>query len=83
LGRNQVSPRAGDLNGKTICIVDNGKPNFDIYVERMEQLLRQEYDLAEVIHIKKGHLGSSTPTPSNRIDELAKICHAVVSGLGD
>jgi hypothetical protein len=82
-GKAQVSPRAGDLNGKVVCIIDNGKPNFDIYVERMEELLRRKYNLAEVIHIKKGHLGSSNATPPNRVDELAKNCHAVISGIGD
>lgn len=82
-GKAQISFRVSDLNGKTICIVDNGKPNFDIYVERMEELLCQKYNLAEVIHIKKGHLGSSNPTPSDRVDELAKRCHAVISGIGD
>lgn len=82
-GKYQVSPRIGDLNGKVICIVDNGKPNFDIYVEKMEELIRRNYNLTEVIHIKKGHLGSSNPVPLERIDELAKRCHAVISGIGD
>ena len=82
-GKAQVSPRIGDLNGKVVCIIDNGKPNFDIYVERMEELHRRKYNLAEVIHIKKGHLGSSNATPPNRVDELAKKCHAVISGIGD
>ena len=81
--KNQVSTRMGNMTGKVICIVDNGKPNFDIYVERMEELLRRKYNLAEVIHIKKGHLGSSNATPPNRVDELATKCHAVISGIGD
>ena len=81
--KNRVSPRIGDLNGKVIGIVDNGKPNFDIYVGRMEELLRQKYSLAEVIHVKKGHLGSSNPVPPDRVDDLAKRCHAVISGIGD
>ncbi|HVN98395.1 MAG TPA: hypothetical protein VMT62_18350 [Syntrophorhabdaceae bacterium] len=79
----QVSSRIGDLNGKVICIVDNGKPNFDVYVKRVEELLRQKYNLAQVIHVKKGHLGSSNPTPQDRLDELARTCHAVISGIGD
>lgn len=82
-GKYDVNPRINELNGKVICIVDNGKPNFDIYVERMEELLRQKYDLSDVIHIKKGHLGSSNPVPMDRINELAKRCHAVISGIGD
>jgi hypothetical protein len=82
-GQKEVSSRIGGLDGKVICIIDNGKPNFDVYVERMEELLRQKYNLAEVIHIKKGHLGSSNPTPPARVDELAKKCHAVISGIGD
>jgi hypothetical protein len=78
-----VASRVGSLDGKTICIIDNGKPNFDVYVERIEALLRRKHNLAEVIHIKKGHLGSSNPTPQNQVDDLAKKCHAVISGLGD
>ncbi len=81
--QNQVSARAGDLSKKVICIVDNGKPNFDIYAARMEELLRQKYNIADVIYVRKGHLGSSNPTPPGRIEELAKTCHAVISGIGD
>jgi hypothetical protein len=78
-----VTSRVGSLDGKTICIIDNGKPNFNVYVERLEVLLRLRHNLAEVIHIKKGHLGSSNPTPPTQVDDLVKRCHAVISGLGD
>ena len=83
LGKYQVSPRIGDLNGKAICFVDNGKPNFDIYVDRVEELLRQKYNLADVVHVRKGHLGSAIAVPPERIQELAKTCHAVICGSCD
>ncbi len=82
-GKFQVSPRISDLNGKVICFVDNGKPNFDIFLDRVEELLRQRYNLAQVIHVKKGHLGSGSAVPQERVIELAKTCHAVICGSCD
>ena len=82
-GKFQISPRMGNLNEKVICFVDNGKPNFDIYLERLEQLLRQRYQLAEVIHIKKGHLGAGKALPPEQVQELANKCHGAIVGSCD
>ena len=82
-GKAQVNPRINDLNGKVIGFVDNGKPNFDIFVSKVEELLNQKYDLARVMHVKKGHLGSATAVPPERMEELAKRCDAVICGVGD
>lgn len=82
-GKIQVTPRVKSLNGKMIGFVDNGKPNFNIFVSRVEELLNQKYNLAGVMHVEKGHLGSATAVPPERMEELANSCDAVICGVGD
>lgn len=79
----KISPRIANLNGRIIGFLDNGKPNFNIFVARLEELLRQDSNLVEVVHMKKGHLGAVFPLAENRMEELAAKCDAVICGMCD
>lgn len=79
----RISPRIGNLNGSIIGFLDNGKPNFDIFVARLEELLRQDFNLDEVVHVKKGHLGAVSYLAANRMEELAAKCDVVICGMCD
>lgn len=79
----KISPRIANLNGRIIGFLDNGKPNFNIFVARLEELLRQDSNLGEVVHMKKGHLGAVSPLAVERMEELAGKCDAVICGMCD
>ena len=72
-----------DLKGKVIGFVDNRKPNFDIFLERVEVALRQRFQFPDVVHLKKGGTGATVPLSPEEMEQLAPKCDAVVYGVCD
>ena len=79
--RHAMAPRLPDLRGRAIGFLWNSKPNGDIIFARLEELLRQKYEIADSMHRRKPT--ASVPATKQDVDELAASCHAVVVGLGD
>jgi hypothetical protein len=83
-GRSQASPilsapRLGNLGGKTIGFLQNGKPNGDILLARLAYLMQQEYGLQEVRFRAKPRASD----PATFIEEMTKECQGVVNAIGD
>jgi hypothetical protein len=72
-----------DLNGKVIGLVDNRKPNFDIFLERLETSLSQRFQFAGIVRLKKGGTGATVPLTPAEMNELVSRCDAVVYGVCD
>ncbi len=72
-----------DLNGKVLGFVDNRKPNFDIFLDTVEAALRQKFQFAEIVHIKKGGTGATVPLTPEEMKQLAPQCDAIVYGICD
>ena len=79
--RHAMAPRLPDLRGRAVGFLWNSKPNGDILFARLEELLRQKYEITDSIHRRKPT--ASVPAAEQDVDELAASCHAVVIGLGD
>ncbi len=73
----------GDLNRKIIGFVDNRKPNHDIFLENVEAALRQKFQLAGMVYLKKGGTGATVPLTAEEMRQLAPKCDAVVYGVCD
>ncbi len=73
------APRLGELKGKVIGFMGNGKPNADILLSRLANLLGREYNLLGTRSKDKPRVTE----PATFIDELAKECQAVVNAIGD
>ncbi len=74
-------PRFPDLNGKTVGLLDNSKPNADKLEERFAELLRERLDVAKVVRRRK--LTAQQGAPKEYLDELAAEADFILSGLGD
>ena len=72
-----------DLNGTVVGLVDNRKPNFDIFLERVEKELCRSYQFAEIVRLKKGGTGATVPLTPEEMKQLALKCDAVVYGICD
>jgi hypothetical protein len=72
-----------DLNGKVIGLVDNRKPNFDIFLERVEKALCQRFQFAGIVRLKKGGTGATVPLTPEEMKQLAPKCDVVVNGICD
>jgi len=74
-----LAPRHSSLRGKTIALLDIGFPNSNIFLDRMEALLKDRYGVATVVRHAK-----PSPTrmakPEVRKDVLSR-CHGVVEAV--
>ena len=71
----------GDLKGKVVGFIDNSKPNFNLLIDDIAELLTSRYGVKAIV--KSGKRGASMPATAQVLDELADQCDLVVTGSGD
>ena len=76
-----MAPVLGGLGGQSLGFLWNSKPNGDLLFERLEKLLREKYEIADVVYKRKPT--ASIPAKDEVIDELADSVQAVIVGLAD
>ncbi|MDE0042939.1 MAG: hypothetical protein OXT74_12950 [Candidatus Poribacteria bacterium] len=76
-----LAPRLDTLNGKTMGLLNIGKNGSDPFLERVEELICGEFDVAEVVHVNKPTF--TRPAPDELIIQLANRCDFVIEGLAD
>jgi hypothetical protein len=79
----RTSPGIGKMDGKVIGLVDNGKPNYDIFLARLEELLCQRFKFAGIIHVKKGEKDTGAALNKADLEKLVTNCHIVLNGICD
>ena len=78
---HSMAMRPEDLRGRTVGFLWNSKPNGDALFSRLEELLRQKYEIADVSYGRKPT--ASIPASAEVLDQLVASADAVVVGLGD
>jgi len=78
---HDLALRLADIRGKKLGFLWNSKPNGDVLFGRLEELLREKYELTDVIYRRKPT--SSAPATSQVIDQLAISVDMAIVGLGD
>jgi hypothetical protein len=73
-------PRLKTLQGRRIGLLDISKPGGSYFLDRLEDLLRTEYGVTEVVRAKKPTYTKNAP--QEIIDRLRGV-DAVVEGLAD
>ncbi|MCH7737063.1 MAG: hypothetical protein IH872_06645 [Chloroflexi bacterium] len=76
-----MAPALDGLGGQSLGFLWNNKPNGDLLFERLEKLLREKYEIADVVHKRKPT--ASLPAEDSVLDELAGSVQAVIVGLAD
>ena len=72
-------PRLASVEGRTIGLLDISKPRGDVFLDRIEQKLRERG--AEVIRYAKPTF--TKPAPIDLRQQIAVECDAVVEALAD
>jgi hypothetical protein len=81
--QEKIASGLADLNGKAIGLVDNRKPNFDIFLEKVEKVLCQRFQFSDIVRLKKGGTGATVPLTSEEIEQLVPKCDAIICGVCD
>ena len=79
--RHPDAQRLDSLGGRKIGFLWNSKPNGDTLFNRLEELLRQKYEISGAVHRHKPD--ASIPADVQVYDDLATMADAVILGLGD
>ena len=72
--------RLASLKGKKIGLLDISKPGGRFFLDRLEEILRTKYGVAEVLRTKKATFSKNAPS---QIIEQLRGMDAVVEGLAD
>lgn len=79
--RRETAPRLDTLENKIVGFLDNTKPNADVLLRDLAELMTRKFHLANTIQIRKEHV-MKTAGPEI-FDSLAERCDAVITASGD
>jgi hypothetical protein len=75
-----ATPRLGTLVGKTVALLDISKPGGSVFLDRIEQRLRAEHGVAQVIREMKPTFAK--PAPAEVLQRI-RGADAVIEALAD
>ena len=76
----EPAPRLDTLDGMTVGLLDNSKKNVGHFLAYVEEILRSEHGVAEVVRARKANM--SAPAPDDVMARLT-ACDVVFSAIGD
>jgi hypothetical protein len=74
-------PRPASLEGKRVALIENTKFNSDRLLQKIGDILVQEYGAASARMWRKRN--ASVPAHAEIIEEVRRTCDVVVAGIGD
>lgn len=75
-----AAPRLSAIQGKTLALLDISKPGGNIFLDRLEHLLRERYGVTSVIREMKPTFAK--PAPPGVLDKI-RGADAVIEALAD
>lgn len=79
--KKDFAPRLETLTGKTIGLLDINKAKGEFFLDRLEEILREQYGVKEVLRRRKLTPGRTVPIDVKK--ELEEKCDAVIEALSD
>ncbi|MDE3075220.1 MAG: hypothetical protein KGJ86_07300, partial [Chloroflexota bacterium] len=74
-----IAARLPRLEGAVLGVIDNRRPNADIFLARLVELLQSRYQFREIVLRRKPSVTEAAPF----LDEMAERCDAVVNAMVD
>ena len=74
------APRLKSLEGKRLALLDISKPGGSVFLDRIEQILRGEHGVAEVVRVSKPTYTKPAPT---EVLEGLRFVDGVIEALAD
>lgn len=76
-----LAPRLESLEGKRIGLLDNRKRHSDVFLAKLQELLRDKYGVADFEYYLKD--GASVATPPDVLADMATRCDAIIHAVAD
>ncbi len=76
-----LARRTRSLEGATVGLLDNAKPNAARILEHLGEVLQKEHGVANVVMLQKPSF--AVPAEEAMLDELQESCDYVIAGVGD
>jgi len=77
------NPRVADLAGKKIALVANYKAGAELFLTKIEELLKERYPTATILRFKMQSTQGDSTKLAGVFDEVAKSCDVFVHSTGD
>ena len=77
----RLNQRPTDLNGKTLGLLENHKANSDKVLHELGSLLKEKYELKDVVYLSKH--SASLPTKRETVQEILDQVDVLITGIGD
>ena len=79
--KKDFAPRLESLAGKTVGLLDINKAKGEFFLDRLEEILCEQYGVKEVLRRRKLTPGRTVPVDVKK--ELEEKCDAVIEALSD
>jgi hypothetical protein len=76
-----LAPRPQSLNGLTVGLLDNAKPNGAVILRAVGRELQERYGVREIRMFQKGYFG--TPVEESVVNQMLHNCDFAVAAIGD
>lgn len=76
-----LATRPSSLDGATLALLDNGKPNAALLLEEVGRQLADRFRLQEVKVFTKDYFG--TPVDRTQVERIVATCNFAVTAVGD
>ena len=76
-----LAARLPDLQGKTVGLLDISKSKGNFFLDRMEEMLNEQFQPREVVRRMKPTF--ARPAPEDIRQELAQKCDFLIEALAD
>ena len=76
-----IAPRPASLEGLTIGLLSNNKPNSELLLRDVADMLKREYAVKDVVEANKG--SHRIPAPAEMIADLAERCDVVITATAE
>ncbi len=76
-----IATRPDSLDGLTIGLLSNNKPNSELLLRNLADLVKQQYNVKEIVEANKGT--HRIPAPEEMIADLAAHCNVVITATAE
>ena len=80
-GEFHLNERPSELSGKTLGLLENHKANSDKVLQELGEILKEKYDLKDVVMLSKH--SASLPTKPETVQQLLDKVDVLITGIGD